>query len=242
MSAQASVLEQLQVDIAARLEADPFFVDVPVYILRPRASLGFVQIQNLINQTLTGLRFQGGKCGVAVIVMIPTADSTEPDAPGPRLTFIPVVRVQEFPPINMGPSGTGKTAEEVALYVLQMLHQFNFGNNNVLVTASDALTPSDAFDPKLTIDCKFNQYSGLQRAAKVATVLISPRSGSHSQSVTMTCDTAGAAIYYTTNGDYPTDADTLYTAPFTPAAAGTIRAAAIKTDYMQSDVSQAIFT
>lgn len=243
MSAQASVLEQLQVDIAARLAADSFFVDIPVYVLRPRASLGFLQIQDLINQTLMGLTIQASKCGVAVIVLMPLADGYNPDTPGPRLRFLPTVRVQEFPPVNMGPTGTAKTAEEVGLYVMQMLHQANFGNGNVLVAADEAMTPSDAYDPKLTIDCKFRMESGLAQAAQVATVLVAPRSGSHSQSVTMTCATVGASIYYTTNGDYPTAASgTIYSAPFTPAAACTIRAVAVLSGYMQSNISQGIYT
>jgi len=66
--------------------------------------------------------------------------------------------------------------------------------------------------------------SGDRRAGVVPTLptsvsrpTLSPNSGAYvtSVEVTILCATAGAAIYYTTDGSIPTEASTQYTVPFT---------------------------
>ncbi|WP_294430205.1 chitobiase/beta-hexosaminidase C-terminal domain-containing protein [uncultured Treponema sp.] len=59
--------------------------------------------------------------------------------------------------------------------------------------------------------------------------------------VTLTCKTAGAAIYYTTDGNTPTSASTAYTTPITLTADVTIKAIAIS-DGNSSEVSSASYT
>jgi len=51
---------------------------------------------------------------------------------------------------------------------------------------------------------------------------------STAEEVSITCDTAGASIYYTTDESIPTTSSTLYTAPLNIAASTTIRAIAYK--------------
>lgn len=62
----------------------------------------------------------------------------------------------------------------------------------------------------------------------------------------LTCATSGAAIYYTTDGSYPAEANThatLYTAPIALPAAGTmVRAAAYKTALNPGDCAEIIIT
>ncbi len=64
---------------------------------------------------------------------------------------------------------------------------------------------------------------------------------SESQDVTITCDTEGATIYYTTDGTEPTTSSTEYTAPITVETTTTIKAIAFK-DGEQSDVATAKYT
>jgi hypothetical protein len=54
------------------------------------------------------------------------------------------------------------------------------------------------------------------------------------QSVSITCATSGAAIYYTTNGATPTTGDTLYTGAITINTDTTLKAKAFKTNYTDS--------
>ena len=57
-----------------------------------------------------------------------------------------------------------------------------------------------------------------------------------SASVTLTCSTAGASIYYTLDGSTPTVNSTLYTGPITLTKTTTVKALAAKSGYARSDV------
>ncbi len=78
----------------------------------------------------------------------------------------------------------------------------------------------------------------------VASPVISPNGGNFENpiDVTLTCETADASIYYTINGDTPSDASTLYSAPFSLSADATVQAIAVKEGYLNSPVVSADFT
>jgi len=80
-------------------------------------------------------------------------------------------------------------------------------------------------------------------APQVATPTFSPAAGTYAtaQSVTISTTTAGATIYYTTNGTDPTTASTTYTAPVSVAASGTLKAIATATGYTTSAVATAAY-
>lgn len=75
-------------------------------------------------------------------------------------------------------------------------------------------------------------YSAQTGATGTATVTAAGEA-----TITLTCATAGASIYYTTDGTYPTpDNGTLYAAPFNaPELGTTIRAAGYKTGLNPGD-------
>lgn len=238
-----SPLETLQLDLAGRLESDAFFADIPVTVMRPRGQESFATIQTRIDQALAGVRKKANKAGASVFVAMATADATDSNAPGPRLDFEIMVRVEEVPTINMGPSGTRKSCEEIALRVAQLGHLFNPGRGNVLYCAPQALTPQDNDAGKVIIDVTFRQKCGVEGLGKVSTPSFAPFGGAALQEVAMVCATDGATIYYTTNGTLPCSANPdaqTYTAPFI-AEAGVLRAAAEKSGYAASDVRQATF-
>ncbi len=67
----------------------------------------------------------------------------------------------------------------------------------------------------------------------VMSPIASPPSGAYATplTVTLTCDTAGAVIFYTTDGSAPTTGSTEYTGPFTIDLPKTVKAFAVKDGY-----------
>jgi glucosylceramidase len=72
-----------------------------------------------------------------------------------------------------------------------------------------------------------------------ATPTFSPAAGTYTsaQTVSVADATAGASIYYTTDGSIPTASSTRYTSPVSVAADTTIKAVAIATGYSQSTIA-----
>jgi uncharacterized repeat protein (TIGR03803 family) len=81
-------------------------------------------------------------------------------------------------------------------------------------------------------------------AVTTAAPVFSPPAGAYPppQPVTITDATAGATIYYTTNGDTPTASSTRYTAPITVSATETIQAIAVTPENQKSAVATATYT
>ena len=78
----------------------------------------------------------------------------------------------------------------------------------------------------------------------VATPTITPNGGNFETTidVTLACETADAAIRYTTDGTDPTEESTLYSAPFTLEATTTVKAIAVKAGMNNSAIAEATFT
>ncbi|MCR5658591.1 MAG: chitobiase/beta-hexosaminidase C-terminal domain-containing protein [Bacteroidales bacterium] len=79
---------------------------------------------------------------------------------------------------------------------------------------------------------------------KVKTPTISPEGGEFiaAQSVTISSETSGASIYYTTDGSTPTTASTLFTTAFTVSTTTTVKAIAVKSGMTDSDVASVTYT
>lgn len=81
-------------------------------------------------------------------------------------------------------------------------------------------------------------------ATPAATPVILPATGTYtgSQSVTMSTTTAGANIFYTTNGTTPTTSSTLYTGAFTVVSTTTVNAIASATGFLNSAVGTSVIS
>ncbi|MDM8525122.1 chitobiase/beta-hexosaminidase C-terminal domain-containing protein [Desulfococcaceae bacterium HSG8] len=78
----------------------------------------------------------------------------------------------------------------------------------------------------------------------VSSPVFSPAPGTYltARSVTLSCDIAGASVYYTTDGTDPTEDSLLYTSPIPVSSSMTIRAKAFKSGWGSSVVTVGVYT
>nr|MCR5038117.1 chitobiase/beta-hexosaminidase C-terminal domain-containing protein [Bacteroidales bacterium] len=78
----------------------------------------------------------------------------------------------------------------------------------------------------------------------VAAPTFSPAAGNFitAQTVSMSCETEGASIYYTTDGAEPTNSSNEYTEPITLSSTTTLKAIAVKSGYQNSSITEATYT
>jgi len=228
-----SILSSIQQQCADRLQSDPLFADVPVLTER------IADIDSEIARALGPLNEQGGKNGLVAIVLTPTANVNFENVFGPFFDDIHVVvRVIENVPVNQDTTnGTNVAAADAAEKICSLLHHFQPDSANGPMTAQK---PSIALgnDPRnLSYDCHFKASGGLTSVPPQAAMPgIAPSSGVF----TLSCATAGAAIFYTLDGSNPMPRNgTLYTAPFTPGTGLTLNARAFLAGYLTSETATA---
>ena len=97
-------------------------------------------------------------------------------------------------------------------------------------------------DVEFSYDNYVSPYGG-ETPTTVSTPTFSPAGGTYTtaQTVTITCSTIGATIYYTTNGSTPSASSTMYNGPITISETTTLKAIAIKDD-TSSNVATATYT
>ena len=226
-----SLLASIQQQCADRLQSDPLFANVPVLTERIK------DIQSEIARALGPMNEQGGKTGLVAILLTPTANVNFENVFGPFFDEVHiVVRVLENVPVNQDTStGTNVAAADAAEKICSLLHHFQPDSANGPITAHK---PSIALgnDPSyLSYDCHFKTSGGLATVPpQAATPVIAESSGT----ITLTCATAGAAIFYTLDGSNPMPRNgTLYTAPFTPGAGLTLNVRAFLAGYLTSNTA-----
>jgi hypothetical protein len=134
--------------------------------------------------------------------------------------------------INMDTAtGTQKSAEDIAVEILRLLHQWKPNQSQILTASQNAIVPVESAPGVVAYDCRLDQMTGLVPLAKAAAPIIDATAPA---AVVLTSTTAGAAITYSLDGDYPS---VPYAAPF-DGSGQFIRAVASAAGLAASNISE----
>lgn len=167
--------------------------------VRPRDAGEAAGIQTRLQQVLSGLQGRNGRKGISVIIGMPEIAKVEPNVRALTGAMTLVIEIHENIMINMGAEGTGKGCEDFAYAVAELLNQQPFGYWSAMRVVSILPAPEAVLSQKVVYNVTVK--TDLRRALKPKVAL--PSVVVSGPLVTVTCATAGAAIYYTTNGSMP---------------------------------------
>jgi len=240
MSTPYAADERDQDDFYGRLSADPFFADIPVLLQKKGDITSDTEI------AMNTLNAKTGKRGAVVIVLQPELVMAEPDAPGPEYFIIMAVQVFVTRADNDDPNtGTGKSAELICKRIRVLMHHYGPGDGTVYSFQRRSPLPVDEGNVSYSVTFQRRAVDQDWQPRCGLPLIDAVPDGGNSQ-VTLTTATAGAAIYYTTDGSYPSStntAATLYAGPFVVNAGNStlLRCAAELANYQQSMVAQEWF-
>ena len=230
-------LERLACDVTARLNSLPFFVDITVR----DEQLGGVA--DMIAAAMDGSLKKAGKAGVAVIVHFPDVINDQDEGPAGALMDVQLlIEIYENVPVNRGALGTGKKRGRVAATILKSLKGYVSGYvvmTQPLCTKGRVITAEMAADNELRLMVRLATQWPMTFDQQVATPGASSVIVDGEHSVAMSCDTPGAAIWYTMQGGgYPDPANPLaaeYIESLTVVGADEIRAMAYAPNMLPSE-------
>lgn len=181
---------------------------------------------------------RNGKSGCGVLVEMPVFSVASPGVSGPIGDLICPVAVLEEPNLNMEPiGGTMLAAEEVAQLILDQAHLWGIAGLGQFRAHSTAIEEATEWDGLVGYRVKLAMKFNRKQTGRTAMPLAVNASGT----VTLSCGTAGAGIYYTGDGSFPGPGEataTLYTAPFAATPGTTIYFAAWLAGQTGSEVNQ----
>ena len=225
-----SPVQILQREIFERLDADAYFADIPMTVMLPLGSEDSKLVVARYQKAQAGELAKAGKYGVAIFIELPDDEMTD-ETIGPRFTAVPEITIIERPEVNYLSTGTGKSGSEVAHHVVQVLGMQGVGGLGDdlafgTFTKLKIVNPIELTSPRETVVKGEIQVQPrpLSRCAQV-------KIEAAGLSVTLSTATAGATIYYTTDGSFPyagNAAAVAYAAPFDVTSGTTVRAVAHK--------------
>jgi hypothetical protein len=236
-------IEQIQPDVFAKLASEPYFAAISLFQIRQE------RYQSEIDEALSSATFdpgQGGKSpGATVEVLMPVLKTNLVNAPGPVVTLEQRLIVKENPALNLAAGGVNLTAEEIAVEILQTLHQFYLGGIcQALYPAAQAIVPNSQFPSLVAYDVVLQATFNLTPPARTACTL-PPTENSLTLTFAAPASDPSAAIYTTTDGSFPgpgNAAAALYGAPFAVAGGTVIRWAAYAAGKLGSSTAMATVT
>jgi hypothetical protein len=218
----------IQQEVADRLLADPFFATIPILVEQPR-------------DVSYELQTSVAAAGTYGVVLVPQALVSAPTAPGPFFDPVEIaVRFRENTPVASGPH-----ALEVAETALALLHLYRPTTINEVFTAAPTALRAVKEPNVVAYEIQLRTQAGASYAVPQLDAPVISSAGTESpQTVTLSSDQAGAAIYYTLDGSQPAPrgpTSILYTAPFVVSAPSLLRTRAWLAGFVASAEARASY-
>lgn len=230
----SSVLTNIIQECADEVAALEWFEDITVLT----EDIG--DLQNEVTKALGVMNVAGGKVGTFVLFVFESARLERQTDFGPVFGGIKLsARVIEEPTLNRGDAGTGKITRETAEKLAAALSLFTPASGNGPVLLEDPAIEPIAFllpsqpDPMPGHEVRFTVPGSL---AIVKTKCVAPAAVNNAGLWTMTCDTPGAAIFYTTDGKNPRPGHALYTEPVALPGGATLKMRAWLAGFLTSAI------
>lgn len=205
---------QLQLDIAQFLEAHSRFQYVQVICQGRDDKAGDALLVDGVMKILKGEVPKNGKFGLCVIIATPTTKTTSPNAPGPIENFSVIIQIIEHKGNNRAAqTGTGIRGDDLYEDVKRMLHLHSHDGEHDLIVVEgeeDDSMPSHLRGFIILVESKAHALEEMRKTVTPQIIMDSPNL------MNITSGTAGAAIYWTLDGSFPSPANaaaSLYSAP-----------------------------
>ncbi|HEX7860827.1 MAG TPA: chitobiase/beta-hexosaminidase C-terminal domain-containing protein [Verrucomicrobiae bacterium] len=221
------LISQTRTAVANRLLALPYFEDIPIEPLKPKETTS--ELANRIN-----------KLSLAGTVIIPRLSGMHPNVHG---VYFDEIEVQVGFCENRKTNTTGKDCEDVAEQAAVSLHMWKPDHLDCPLAIDKPtiveIPPENESDrSKRLLAVRLIARGGI---AVVLPQVATPQIANNSGTITLTCATPGAAMFWRVDGKQPNprvgSGSTLYTAPFTPGA-GVLKARAFLAGFEDSVVAQ----
>jgi hypothetical protein len=227
----SDLLDRIEADIYGILSAAPDLALAK--ILRADAGLTEADVAQAL-VTLTGEE----KNGLGIVILPAEVVSAEKNLPGLPLRIMASIQVIEAVLINRGATGTGIKSSAAALGVFAALHQQRIGNRALYGDGNpvEAVPAREGYvSHMVTLYSENNADNGAGRVRDLEFSL------DGNGDLLITTATAGADIYFTTDGSFPgpsNGAATLCAGPLAIADGMTIRACAFLSPLNPSGISE----
>jgi hypothetical protein len=194
------IIKRLPFEMERRLTASEYFCDISAVV----ADEGNVTLE--MKRKQVALTSKGGKTGVGVVILQLMLDDGFPNLQFGPMTLRPAIQVVELLELNRGKNGTGKAAREIARRIRdEFKGTIIFGLTKSFETEKDFMEP-------VPLDLGPNakgyevRFKCLEGPADTVTQVALPGFAivpGNPQTLAISCATAGAAIWFTTDDSYP---------------------------------------
>jgi len=229
----------LQSDLAARLTADSYFETIAIRREYADEAAGDALLTDQILAVLNGQQLTSGKCGLAISISSAKGKPTNPNGGSLLLDYTFEIEITEHKALNFAADiGTGIRCDDAAVRVMHLVHAWSPNSKQAFLVLDfeEAVYPGKELGDLrgwiITVQITAQRTAGTERCAR-------PIITDGPVTLTMSCATPDAEIYFTRDGSLPTPTNgTLYTAVIDDDTTDTIRAIAYKSGITASDVAQ----